>query len=105
MQPSTIGITLLQPTFSTTIFQPAAKPQGPELACGCPKQTDSLQGVAGMRTQQMTCHMQDNGSLTSQTSKWVVLSTRVGTLLLSQPGTLEGPGFEPALLGLEEPQT
>lgn len=45
MQPSTIGNTLLQPTFSTTIFQPAARPHGPELACGCPKQTDSLQGV------------------------------------------------------------
>ena len=45
MQPSTIGNTFLQLNIPTTIFHPAAKPQCPELACGCPKQTDSLPGV------------------------------------------------------------
>ncbi len=42
---------------------------------------------------------------TSQTSRCVVLSTRVGTLLLSQPGTVEAADLEPELLGSEEPHT
>lgn len=42
---------------------------------------------------------------TSQTSRCVVLSTRVGTLLLSQPGTVDAADLEPALFGSEEPHT